>query len=64
MVESPAEKNKSCSFRDTKTLGLIDNERINSQEQSLREREIKKGRRNEGEEMRNKSNGVKKGQKV
>ncbi len=59
MVESPAEKNKSRSFCDAKSLGLINKERINSQEQSLRqpEREIKKGRRN-------KSNGVKKEQKV
>ena len=49
MVESPAEKNKSHSFHDAKSLGLIKKERINSQEQSLRqpEREIKKGRRNE-----------------
>ena len=49
MVESPAEKNKSRSFRGTESLGLINKERINSQEQSLRqpEREIKKGRRNE-----------------
>ena len=49
MVESPAEKNESRSFRDAESLGLIDKERINSQEQSLRqpEREIKKGRRNE-----------------
>ena len=49
MVESPAEKNKSRSFRDAKSLGLINKERINSQEQSLRqpEREIKMGRRNE-----------------
>ena len=48
MVESPTEKNKSCSFHDAESLGLIDKERINSQEQSLRqpEREIK-GRRNE-----------------
>ena len=58
MVESSAEKNKSRSFRDAESLGLIDKERINFEEQSLRqpEREIKKGR--------NKSNGVKKGQKV
>ena len=49
MVESPAEKNKSRSFRDAGSLGWINKERINSQEQSLRqpEREIKKGRRNE-----------------
>ena len=49
MVESPAEKNKSRSFRDAENLGSINKERINSQEQSLREpeREIKKGRRNE-----------------
>ena len=49
MVESPAEKNKFCSFRDAESLGLIDKERINSQEQSLKqpEREIRKGRRNE-----------------
>ena len=49
MVESPAEKNKSCSFCDAESLGLINKERINSQEQSLRqpEKEIKKGRRNE-----------------
>ena len=49
MVESPAEKNKSRSFHDAKSLGLINRERINSQEQSLRqpEREIKKGRRNQ-----------------
>ena len=48
MVESPAEKNKSCSFRNAESLGLINRERINSQEQSLRqpEREIKKGGRN------------------
>ena len=61
MVESPAEKNKSRSFRDAESLGLINKEKINSQEQSLRqpEREIKRG-----EEMRNKSNGVRKGQKV
>ena len=46
---NPAEKNKSRSFRDAKSLGLINKERINFQEQSLRqpEREIKKGRRNE-----------------
>ena len=49
MVESPAEKNKSRSFRDAESLGLINKEKINSQEQSLRqpEREIKKVRRNE-----------------
>ena len=49
MVESPTEKNKSRSFRDAESLGLIDKEKINSQEQSLRqpEREIEKGRRNE-----------------
>ena len=49
MVESPAEKNKSRSFRDAESLWLINKERINSQEQSLRqpEREIKKGRGNE-----------------
>ena len=49
MVKSPAEKNKSHSFRDSESLVLINKERINSQEQSLRqiEREIKKGRRNE-----------------
>ena len=49
MVESPAKKNKSCSFRDAESFGLINKERINSQDQSLRqpEREIKKGRRNE-----------------
>ena len=49
MVESPTEKNKSRSFRDAVSLGLINKETINSQEQSLRrpEREIKKGRRNE-----------------
>ena len=49
MVQSPAEKNKSRSFRDVESLGLINKERINSQEQSLRqpEREIKKGRKNE-----------------
>ena len=49
MVESPAKKNKSCSFRDAESLRLINKERINSQEQSLRqpERESKKGRRNE-----------------
>ena len=48
MVESPA-KNKSRSFRDAESLRLVDKERINSQEQSLRqpEREIKKGGRNE-----------------
>ena len=58
MVESPAEKNKSRSFHDVESLRLTNEERI---EQSLRqlEREIKKG-----EEMRNKSNWVKKGQKV
>ena len=49
MVECPAEKKKSRSFRDAESLGLINKERINSQEQSLREseREIKKGRKNE-----------------
>ena len=49
IVESPAEKNKSRSFRDAESLGVINKERINSQEQSLRqpERKIKKGRRNE-----------------
>ena len=49
MVESPAKKNKSHSFCNAESLGLINKERINSQEQSLRqpEREIKKGRRNE-----------------
>ena len=49
MVESPAEKNKSRCFRDAESLGLINKERINSKEQSLRqpEREIKKGRRKE-----------------
>ena len=43
MVESPIEKNKSRSFHDAESLGLIDKEMINSQEQSLRqpEREIK-----------------------
>ena len=43
MVESPTEKNKSCSFCDAESLGLINKERINSQEQSLRQpkREIK-----------------------
>ena len=48
MVESPAEKNKSRSFHDAESLGLINKERINSQEQSLRQpkREIKE-RRNE-----------------
>ena len=53
MVESPTEKNKSRSFRDAESLGLINKERINSQEKLRR-----------GEEMRNKSNGVKKGQNV
>ena len=49
MVESPAEKNNSRSFRDAESLGLINKERINSQEQSLRQpgKEIKNGRRNE-----------------
>ena len=49
MVESPAEKNKSRSFHDAESLGLINKERINSQKQSLRqpEREIMKGRGNE-----------------
>ena len=49
MVESPAKKNKSRSFHDAASLGLIDKERINSHEQSLRqpEREIKMGKRNE-----------------
>ena len=49
MVESPAEKNKSRSFCDAESLGLINEERINSLEQSLRqrERESKKRRRNE-----------------
>ena len=44
MVEYPAEKNKSRSFCDAESLGLINKERKNSQEQSLRqpEREIKK----------------------
>ena len=48
-VENPAEKNKSTNFCDAESLGLINKERINSQEQSLKqpEREIKKGRRNE-----------------
>ena len=48
MVESPA-KNKSRSSRDAESMGLINKESINSQEQSLKkpEREIKKGRRNE-----------------
>ena len=32
MVESPAKKNKSCSFCDAESLGLINKERINSQE--------------------------------
>ena len=47
MVKSPAEKIKSRSFSDAKNLGLFNKERINSQEQSLRqpEREIEKGRR-------------------
>ena len=36
MVESPAKKNKSRSFRDAESLGLINKERINSQEQNLR----------------------------
>ena len=58
MVESPAEKNKSRSFCDAESLRLINKERINSQEQNPKE----KLRR--GEEMRNKSNGVKKGQKL
>ena len=49
IVESPAEKNKSRGFRNDKSLGLINKERINSQEQSLRqpEKEFKKRRRNE-----------------
>ena len=49
MVESPAKKNKSRRFRDTESLGLINKDRIKSQEQRLRqpEREIKKRRRNE-----------------
>ena len=49
MVESPAEKNKSRSFRDAESLELINKESINSQEQSLwqLEREIKKGIKNE-----------------
>ena len=49
MVESLAETYKSRSFCNAESLGLINKERINSQEQSLRqpEREIKKGRRNE-----------------
>ena len=49
MVKSPAEKNKSRSFCDAESLVLINKEKINSQEQSLRqpEREIKKGRINE-----------------
>ena len=38
MVESPAEKNKSRSFRDSENLGLINKERINSQEQRTRKR--------------------------
>ena len=61
MVESPTENNKSRSFCDAESLGLINKERINSNEQSLKqpEREIKKGGK-----RRNKSNGVKKGQKV
>ena len=37
MVESPAEKNKSRSFRES--LALINKERINSQDQSLRQPE-------------------------
>ena len=47
-VEIPAEKNKFRSFHDAESLGLINKERINSQERSLRqtEREIKKGRKN------------------
>ena len=61
MVESPAEKNRSRSFRDAESLGLINKERINSQELSLRHPKDKLRR---GEEMRNKSNGIKKGQKV
>ena len=36
IVESTAEKNKSRNFRDAESLGLINKERINSQEQSLR----------------------------
>ena len=49
LAESLTEKNKSRSFRDAESLGLINKERINSQEQSLRqpEREIKKWGRNE-----------------
>ena len=49
MVESPTKKNKSRSFRNAESLGLINKERIDSQEQSFRqhEREIKKERRNE-----------------
>ena len=39
MVESPTEKNKSRSFRDAKSLGLINKGGINSQEQSLRQPE-------------------------
>ena len=51
MAASPTDKNKSRNFHDAKSLGLINKERINSQEQSLGqpEREIKKGRRNEKE---------------
>ena len=49
MVESPAKKNKSRTFRYAQSVGLINKERINSQKKCLRqtEREIKKGRRNE-----------------
>ena len=36
MVESPTEKNKSRSFREAESLGLINQDRINPQEQSLR----------------------------
>ena len=37
IVESLSEKNKSRRFRNAESLGLINKERINSQEQSLRQ---------------------------
>ena len=46
MVESPTEKNKTRSFRDAESLGLINKERINSREQSLRQTEKKKKKKN------------------
>ena len=36
-LKVPTEKNKSRSFYDAESLGLVNKERINSQEQSLRQ---------------------------